>query len=96
MEFQDRVLKCTDCGAEFVYTAGEQVFFHDKQFKNDPKHCKQCKAKRVRGSRRARSETKPVHITAPWPTSEEVAKRFRIPKQRQMDVREMAEEFFRG
>jgi len=58
MEFIDRVLKCNDCGAEFVFTAGEQLFFHDKQFKNDPKHCKQCKAKRVRGGARARSETR--------------------------------------
>jgi CxxC-x17-CxxC domain-containing protein len=58
MEFIDRVLKCNDCGAEFVFTAGEQLFFHDKQFKNDPKHCKQCKAKRVRGGPRVRSETR--------------------------------------
>ncbi len=49
MGFADRTLKCVDCGAEFVFTAGEQVFFQDKQFKNDPKHCKQCKAKRARG-----------------------------------------------
>ena len=49
MEFTDRALKCVDCGAEFVFTAGEQLFFYDKQFKNDPKHCKQCKAKRARG-----------------------------------------------
>jgi CxxC-x17-CxxC domain-containing protein len=44
-----------------VFTAGEQLFFHDKQFKNDPKHCKhckQCKAKRVRGGPRVRSETR--------------------------------------
>jgi len=47
MEFQDRVLKCIDCGAEFVFTAGEQLFFHDKQFKNEPKRCKPCKAKRA-------------------------------------------------
>ncbi len=58
MEFADRVLKCMDCGAEFVFTAGEQLFFHDKQFKNDPKHCKQCKAKRVRGGSRVRPETR--------------------------------------
>jgi CxxC-x17-CxxC domain-containing protein len=58
MEFTDRVLKCIDCGAEFVFTAGEQVFFHDKQFQNDPKRCKQCKAKRVRGSQRVRPETR--------------------------------------
>jgi CxxC-x17-CxxC domain-containing protein len=58
MEFIDRVLKCNDCGVDFVFTAGEQLFFHDKQFKNDPKHCKQCKAKRVRGGPRVRSETR--------------------------------------
>ncbi|MBV8477683.1 MAG: zinc-ribbon domain containing protein [Acidobacteria bacterium] len=47
MEFQDKVLKCIDCGADFIFTAGEQLFFHDKQFKNEPKRCKSCKAKRV-------------------------------------------------
>lgn len=47
MEFQDRILKCVDCGTEFVFTAGEQLFFHDKQFKNEPKRCKNCKTKRV-------------------------------------------------
>ena len=47
MEFQDKILKCVDCGTEFVFTAGEQLFFHDKQFKNEPKRCKNCKSKRV-------------------------------------------------
>ncbi|HXX01676.1 MAG TPA: zinc-ribbon domain containing protein [Candidatus Acidoferrales bacterium] len=47
MEFQDKVLQCVDCGGEFIFTAGEQLFFHDKQFKNEPKRCKACKAKRV-------------------------------------------------
>ena len=47
MEFTDRILKCSDCGNEFVFTAGEQLFFYDKQFKNDPKRCKLCKAKRA-------------------------------------------------
>jgi CxxC-x17-CxxC domain-containing protein len=58
MEYADRILKCADCGAEFVFTAGEQLFFHDKQFTNDPRHCKQCKAKRVRGGSRVRPETR--------------------------------------
>ena len=58
MEYSDRVLKCIDCRAEFVFTAGEQLFLHDKQFTNDPKHCKQCKAKRARGGPRVRSETR--------------------------------------
>jgi CxxC-x17-CxxC domain-containing protein len=47
MQFVDRFLKCSDCGEQFVFTAGEQLFFHDKQFKNDPKRCKPCKAKRA-------------------------------------------------
>ena len=58
MDFVDKKLTCIECGAEFVFTADEQVFFHDKQFKNDPKRCKQCKAKRNRGLRKpVRSET---------------------------------------
>jgi CxxC-x17-CxxC domain-containing protein len=47
MQFVDRLLKCSDCSNEFVFTAGEQIFFYDKQFKNDPKRCKLCKAKRA-------------------------------------------------
>lgn len=47
MDFLDRALVCSDCGGEFVFTAGEQLFFFDKQFKNDPKRCKPCKGKRV-------------------------------------------------
>ncbi|HEX3435825.1 MAG TPA: zinc-ribbon domain containing protein [Pseudacidobacterium sp.] len=60
MEFIDKILKCIDCGNEFVFTAGEQLFFHDKQFKNDPKRCKQCKAKRAAGGMAARTETRTV------------------------------------
>ena len=47
MEFQDRILRCVDCGTEFVWTAGEQQFFADKNFKNEPKRCKSCKGKRA-------------------------------------------------
>jgi CxxC-x17-CxxC domain-containing protein len=47
MEFQDKRLKCIDCGVDFVFTAGEQSFFYDKQFRNEPKRCKTCKAQRV-------------------------------------------------
>jgi len=47
MDFIDKILKCSDCGNDFVFTAGEQLFFHDKHFKNQPKRCKTCKSKRV-------------------------------------------------
>ncbi len=57
MEFHDKVLRCVDCGKDFVFTAGEQLFFHDKQFHNDPKRCKGCKLKRGGGSS-VRAETR--------------------------------------
>ncbi len=47
MDFVDRLLRCSDCGNDFIFTAGEQLFFFDRQFKNDPKRCKLCKAKRA-------------------------------------------------
>ena len=49
MEFQDKSLTCVDCGSEFIWTAGEQLFFADKQFKNEPKRCKACKANEPTG-----------------------------------------------
>jgi CxxC-x17-CxxC domain-containing protein len=53
MEFVDRLLTCADCGGEFIFTAGEQLFFFDKQFKNDPKRCKPCKSRRAGATARA-------------------------------------------
>jgi CxxC-x17-CxxC domain-containing protein len=50
MEYQDKVLNCGECGAEFVFTAGEQMFFADRGFKNEPKRCKGCKASRTQGN----------------------------------------------
>lgn len=47
MNFVDRMLRCSDCGIDFIFTAGEQLFFVDRQFKNDPKRCKLCKARRA-------------------------------------------------
>ena len=45
-QFVDRILTCSDCHGEFIFTAGEQLFFYDKQFTNDPKRCKPCKSRR--------------------------------------------------
>lgn len=42
-EFHDENLKCVDCGESFLWTAGEQIFFHDKGLKNPPKRCRGCK-----------------------------------------------------
>src|SRR6266436_6446732 len=42
-DFQDRSITCVDCTRPFIWTAGEQVFFHDKGLQNEPKRCKPCK-----------------------------------------------------
>ncbi|MGQ5710892.1 zinc-ribbon domain containing protein [Desulforudis sp. 1031] len=49
--FEDKTLQCRDCGAEFVFTAGEQEFYAEKGFENMPARCPQCRAAR-RNSRR--------------------------------------------
>ena len=40
---EDKTLVCKDCGAEFVFTAGEQAFYAEKGFTNEPKRCKACR-----------------------------------------------------
>lgn len=42
-EFQDTAIICIDCNAEFIWTSGEQTFFRDKNLKNPPKRCRECK-----------------------------------------------------
>ena len=42
-QFEDTLIKCIDCCQEFIWTAGEQVFFRDKELQNPPKRCKECK-----------------------------------------------------
>ena len=34
--YEDKTLVCKDCGAEFVFTAGEQEFYAEKGFQNEP------------------------------------------------------------
>ena len=67
MEFQDRILRCVDCGKEFVWTAGEQQFFADKNFKNEPKRCKACKGKRASQIYRVAAEImEKARVTIPY------------------------------
>jgi CxxC-x17-CxxC domain-containing protein len=43
MNYADRLLTCSDCKQDFVFSAGEQLFFADKQFRNEPKRCRTCR-----------------------------------------------------
>ena len=44
--YTDERLTCTDCGAEFVFSSGEQEFFASKGFQNKPNRCPDCRAVR--------------------------------------------------
>ncbi len=41
--YQDKTLVCRDCGKEFVFTAGEQEFYAEKGFQNEPTRCRECR-----------------------------------------------------
>jgi hypothetical protein len=43
---EDRTLVCKDCGKEFVFTVGEQEFYKEKGFDNDPVRCPECRKSR--------------------------------------------------
>lgn len=45
MNYEDQTLTCKDCGAEFVWSAGEQEFYASKNL-SAPTRCKDCRAKK--------------------------------------------------
>ncbi len=45
-EYQYKTLVCKDCGTEFVFTAGEQQFYAEKGFTNEPQRCPECRKAR--------------------------------------------------
>jgi len=54
MAYQDKTLKCKDCGNDFVWTASEQDFYAQKGFQNSPQRCPSCRAakkQQMRGTR---------------------------------------------
>ena len=44
--YEDKTLICKDCGKEFVFTAGEQEFYAEKGFQNQPQRCRPCRQAR--------------------------------------------------
>ncbi len=52
--YEDKTLVCKDCGKEFIFTAGEQEFFAEKGFENEPQRCKECRDARKSSGRGGR------------------------------------------
>lgn len=54
----DRELTCIDCGSPFIFTIGEQRFFAEKGFTNEPKRCRPCRAAKKERVERAEKRVK--------------------------------------
>jgi len=52
--YQDKTLVCRDCGNEFTFTAGEQEFYAEKGFENEPTRCKDCRSAKKAAGREKR------------------------------------------
>lgn len=46
MAFTDKTLTCQDCAQTFTFTAGEQDFFQQKGYTNEPRRCPSCRQTR--------------------------------------------------
>ena len=53
MSYADKTLTCRDCGTQFVFTAGEQEFYAQKGFTNEPSRCSSCRQARKQGGGRS-------------------------------------------
>ena len=41
----DKTIICKDCNKEFIFTEGEQAFYAEKGFENEPVRCPDCRKK---------------------------------------------------
>jgi len=55
--YEDKTLVCKECGNEFVFTAGEQEFYAERGFTNEPQRCKACRDARKNAGRPERGFT---------------------------------------
>jgi len=46
LKMADKTINCKDCGKEFVFTEGEQEFYKEKGFENEPQRCPDCRRAR--------------------------------------------------
>jgi CxxC-x17-CxxC domain-containing protein len=59
--FEDKTLVCKECGGEFVFTVGEQEFYAEKGFQNEPARCKPCRDARKANGRRGVGGRREMH-----------------------------------
>jgi CxxC-x17-CxxC domain-containing protein len=55
VSYTDKLLTCRDCGSSFTFSEGEQEFFAQKGFTNEPSRCPDCRSAR-KNERRGASD----------------------------------------
>ncbi len=61
--YEDKTLICKDCGKEFIFSAGEQAFYAEKGFQNEPTRCKDCRNARKAARSNASGEREMFETT---------------------------------
>ncbi|MCL0044070.1 zinc-ribbon domain containing protein [Dehalococcoidia bacterium] len=57
MTYVDKELVCVECGANFIFTTGEQEFYASRGLTNEPRRCSNCRQSRK--DRRYRGDDRP-------------------------------------
>ena len=52
--FEPKILICTECNEEFVFTVAAQEYFAERGYTEDPKRCKTCHTQYKKASRDVR------------------------------------------
>ena len=55
--YEDKTMTCKDCNSEFIFTAGEQEFYAEKGFQNEPGRYPDCR--RARKQQRTTTQSGP-------------------------------------
>ncbi len=59
MSFQDKSLKCIDCGLSFIFSAVDQEYYLSRGYKDDAQRCMPC-----RQARQLKGKTQVMHSRA--------------------------------
>ena len=49
--YEDKAILCKECNEDFTFTAGEQEFYAERGFQNEPQRCKPCRDNRKAAAR---------------------------------------------
>jgi len=60
--FKPKILICSECHEEFVFTVAAQEYFAERGYTEDPKRCKACHTKYKKLQRNKKQNHKPDRV----------------------------------